>query len=114
MNPNKIVKGKRPEFYETPGIDLLMHMVMTLAQEHCAMRDRLDTVERLGNEGQPVTSSNIEAYLPDQTTLEDRERRRQKFLENLFSVLTQNAAQLSTNDTKERFDALIDELATES
>lgn len=113
MNPNKIIKGKRPEFYDTPGVDLLMHMVMVLAQEHCAMRDRLDTIERLGAQDTPVTASNIDAFEPDQSALEERETRRQAFLENLFSVMTQRAAEISTNDSKERFESVISALATE-
>lgn len=113
MNANKIIKGKRPEFHETPGVDLLMHMVMVLAQEHCAMRDRIDTLEQLAENKQAMTSANVDAYVPDHATLEQRELRRQKFLENLFSVLTQQAAEVAGKDTKERFESVIEELATE-
>ncbi|MFK8016429.1 MAG: hypothetical protein AB8G17_13435 [Gammaproteobacteria bacterium] len=112
MNQNKIVKGKRPEFYSTPGVNLLMHMVMVLAQEHSAMRDRLDTIERLGAQKQAITPENIDAFVPDQPTLEERETRRQTFLENLFSVMAQQAAEVEKQDTKERFESVITGLAT--
>lgn len=78
------------------------------------MRDRLDTIERLSERKLAVSASNIEAYVPDQAVLEERELRRQKLLENLFSVMTQEAAEISAKDTRERFDTLIDELATDS
>lgn len=111
MNPNKTIKGKRPEFYETPGVDYLMHMVMVLAQELSATRDRLDSIERLSEDGKPATPGNIEAYSPTQLVLEEREARRQKLLENLFSVMDQEAAEISNQDTKERFDTVIEDLA---
>lgn len=112
MNPNKVVKGKRPQFFEAPGVDYLMHMVMVLTQEHSAMRDRLDTIESLAAQNKPATAANIEAFVPDQPALERREARRQALLENMFSVMAQEAAELSSNDTKERFDTVIQELAT--
>lgn len=114
MNPNKVVKGKRPEFYETPGVDYLMHMVMVLAQELSATRDRLDTIERLAEQEKPQTPAEIEGYAPDQPVLEEREARRQKLLENLFSIMAQEAAEISSKDTKERFDAVIEGLAKDS
>lgn len=113
MNPNKTIKGKRPEFYETPGVDYLMHMVMVLAQELSTTRDRLDSVERLAEDGKPATPENIEAYSPTQVALEEREARRQKLLENLFSVMDQEAAEISNQDTKERFDTVIQDLAND-
>ncbi|MEO0576905.1 MAG: hypothetical protein AAF004_15720, partial [Pseudomonadota bacterium] len=96
------------------GVDLLMHMVMVLAQEHCTMRDRLDTLERLSDSDLPINAKSIDAYEPDHAVLEARELRRQTFLENLFSVMTQEAAEVASKDTRERFDTLIEELATEN
>lgn len=114
MSGNKIIKGKRPEFYETPGVDYLMHMVMVLSQELSATRDRLDTLERVADQKNVFSEKDLEAYQPDQTALETREARRQKLLENLFSVMTQEAAELASKDTKKRFEEVIETLATES
>lgn len=108
---NKIIKGKRPEFYETPGVDYLMHMVMTLAQELSATRDRLDTLERVAEQKKLLGVEDIESFTPDQDVLEQREARRQTFLSNMFSLMTQEAAELASKDTKERFEKVIDELA---
>ena len=113
MNDKKIIKGKRPEFYATPGVDYLMHMVTVLAQEHSAMRDRLDTIERVAAEKGLFLDTDIEAYVPSQPVLEHREAARQQFLSNFFSVMTQQAAEVATADTKSRFNKVIDDLATE-
>ena len=114
MNPNKIIKGKRPGFYETPGVDYLMHMVTVLAQELSATRDRLDTLERIASEKGLFSGEDIEAYEPSQEALEFRETGRQKFLTNFFSLMSQEAAEVANSDTKARFKQVIDELATET
>lgn len=114
MNSKKIIKGKRPEFYDTPGVDYLMHMVLVLAQELSATRDRLDTIERVSEEKALFSVQDLENYKPDQQALESREENRQKFLSNFYSVMAQEAAEISSGDTKQRFEQVIDELATES
>ncbi len=114
MNSNKIIKGKRPDFYSAPGVDYLMHMVTVLAQEHSAMRDRLDTLESVATEKGAFSPDDIEAYTPTQADLERREARRQKFLDNLFSVIAQEAAEVRNADTKQRFEQVITDLATQT
>ena len=113
MSNKKIIRGKRPEFYETPGLDYLMQMVMVLSQELSATRDRLDTIERLAEEKGLYTQADIEAFQPDQEALEFRESNRQQFLSNFFSVITQEAAEVANQDTNARFKEVIEELATE-
>jgi len=113
MNPNKIIRGKRPAIHETPSVDYLMHMVTVLAQELSTTRDRLDTLERVAAEKSVLADSDIENYQPTQAVLEVREHNRQQFLTNLFSVMTQQAAEIERGDTKARFDGVIEELATE-
>ena len=112
MDQNKIVKGKRPEFYSAAGVDYLMHMVMVLAEEHSAMRDRLDKLENIAAEKGLFTDDDIESHVPPQASLERREATRQQFLSNLFSVMYQEAAEIDKADTKERFASVITELAT--
>ncbi|GAB2678898.1 hypothetical protein Q4574_07150 [Aliiglaciecola sp. 3_MG-2023] len=112
MNQHKVIKGKRPAFYEAPESDYLMHMVMVLAQELSATRDRLDTLEKLSAQKNQVTAEEIESYTPDQATLEEREARRQVFLGNLFSVMNQESAELKARDSKSRFNQVIDDIAS--
>ena len=113
MNPNKIIRGKRPAIHETPSVDYLMHMVTVLAQELSTTRDRLDTLERVAEQKSLLTEADIETYQPTEEALEAREHNRQQFLTNLFSVMTQQAAEIERGDTKARFEGVIEELATE-
>jgi len=108
---NKIIKGKRPSFFETPGVDYLMHMVMVLSQELSVTRDRLDTLERLVENKDIIKRSDFNEFTPDQECLEERELNRQALLSSLFSVMDQEAAELASKDTKERFDEVIKETA---
>ena len=108
---NRTIKGKRPSFFEAPGVDYLMHMVMVLTQELSVTRDRLDTLERLVEEKGVLERAEFSQFSPDQGCLEDREKNRQALLKNLFSVLDQEAAELASKDDKKRFDEVIRETA---
>lgn len=108
---NRTIKGKRPSFYESPGVDYLMHMVMVLTQELSVTRDRLNTLEHLVAEKGVLKRTEFNDFTPDQACLEERETNRQALLANLFSVMDQEAAELANKDDKERFDKVIAETA---
>ena len=78
------------------------------------MRDRLDTMESITEEYGQFSRQHIENHKPSQADLERREAKRQQFLDNLFSVMTQEAAEVANSDSKARFDAVISDLATQS
>jgi hypothetical protein len=104
-------RGKRPNFYETPGMDEAMSMIMVLANELMVVRDRLDTVEKIAAAKGVVVDAEIEAYEPDQAVLEARELRRQDFLSRLFYLAKKQAAELQTGDSAERFTKALDDIA---
>ena len=43
----RTVRGKRPGFFETPGVDDAISMMLILAQELAVLRERLDSAERV-------------------------------------------------------------------
>ncbi len=104
-------RGKRPQFYATPGLDEAMSMIMVLANELSVVRDRLDTVEKVAAAKGLVLDAEIEAFAPDQATLEARELRRQDFLARLFYLARKQAAELQTGDSAERYAATLDDIA---
>jgi hypothetical protein len=104
-------RGKRPNFYETPGMDEAMSMIMVLANELMVVRDRLDTVEKVAAAKGVVLDAEIEAYEPDQAVLEARELRRQEFLSRLFYLAKKQAAELQTGDSAERYTKALDDIA---
>lgn len=114
MNPNKVIKGKRPSFSESSDVDYLMHMVIVLAQELSATRDRLDTLEQVSAQKGLFTPEDTESYEPSYEVLQQREAERQRFLASLFSIMSQEAAELNSGDTEQRFSKVIDDLAKEA
>lgn len=104
-------RGKRPNFYATPGMDDAMAMIMVLANELAVVRDRLDTVEKVAAAKGIILDAEIEAYEPDQAVLEAREARRQDFLARLFYLARKQAAELATDDSAERYQGALDDIA---
>jgi hypothetical protein len=104
-------RGKRPQFYATPGLDEAMSMILVLANELSAVRDRLDTVEKVAAAKGVMLDAEIEAFEPDQATLEARELRRQDFLARLFYLARKQAAELQSEDSAERYAKALDDIA---
>jgi hypothetical protein len=104
-------KGKRPMFYDAPGMDQAMSMILVLANELSVMRDRLDTVEKVAAAKGVMLDAEIEAYQPDQSVLEAREARRQDFLARLYYLARKDAAEQASDDTAERYAKMLEEIA---
>ncbi|MEY4269284.1 MAG: hypothetical protein RLZZ58_500 [Pseudomonadota bacterium] len=104
-------RGKRPQFYDTPGLDEAMSMIMVLANELSVVRDRLDTVEKVAAAKGVMLDADIEAFEPDQAVLEARELRRQDFLARLFYLARKQAAELESGDSAERYSSALDDIA---
>ncbi|UCG73533.1 MAG: hypothetical protein JSV45_03950 [Chromatiales bacterium] len=72
----RISKGAQPSFFEQPATEALYGMFVVMLEELCVLRDRLDTYERLGEQGIAVTSAAVEAYEPDDSVEQAREQLR--------------------------------------
>ncbi len=104
-------RGKRPEFYDTPGLDQAMSMIMVLASELSVLRDRLDGAERVAKAARLDLAAGIEALDLDQPALEEREERRQELLRRLFYVQLKDAEEAAQAQTGEGFARTIAEIA---
>jgi len=109
--PQRHARGKRPRFYATPGMDDVMSMIVVLAQELSVLRDRTDAIERVAAAHGIDLAAGIEALVRDQAALDARELRRQQLLERLYYLARKEAAELEQADSKQRYDAVIDETA---
>ena len=113
MNTDNIIKGKRPEMFETPGVDYLVHMVMVLTQELNVVQDQLDTLQRVIVDKSLLSAEELEAYAPPHDVLEEREQRRQNMMDMLFSVIYQEAADIERKNTKQSFEKTIADIAAD-
>jgi hypothetical protein len=109
--PVKHAKGKRPQFYETPGLDQAMSMILVLANEVSVLHDRLQAVDLVFKAKGVDLAAEIDALVLDQPALEAREAWRQDFLERLYYLLRKDAKEAADADTPERFKATIEEIA---
>lgn len=90
----KKARGQRPEYFADPAIDKVLSITLALAGETAVMRDRLDTIERLLEAGQPVTSANIDAFVPDEAVRNERDAWRETFLDNVLRIVHQEREEL--------------------
>jgi hypothetical protein len=107
----KDAKGKRPVFYDTPGLDAAMSMIMVLANEISVIHDRLDSAERVAKESGIDLAAGIEKLVLDQSALESREAWRQDFLERMFYLVRKDANEAAQKDSTERYHEAISEIA---
>ncbi|WP_448584943.1 hypothetical protein [Thermaurantiacus sp.] len=102
-SPIRDAKGKRPHFYELPGLDQAMSMILVLASEFAALRERMDTLEHILKANGIDASAAIEAYQPTTEVLTERERWRQAFLARLYYLARKDAADAARGDTEARY-----------
>ncbi|KQP46258.1 hypothetical protein [Pseudorhodoferax sp. Leaf274] len=109
--PARFARGKRPRFYATAGMDDAVSMVIVLAQELSVLRDRVDAIERVAARRGIDLAQDIEQLVLDQAALDARELRRQQLFERLYHLVRKDAHELKQQDSKQRYDGVIDETA---
>jgi hypothetical protein len=107
----RTVRGKRPGFFETPGVDDAIAMVMILAQEVAVLRERLDSAERVAAAHGIPLAADIETLPLDEALLKDREQWRQDFYDRLFYLAKQRRAELEQKHSEESYRDVLDKVA---
>lgn len=79
-------KGKRPHFFDDPAIDQMMTFQLELMAETSALRDRLDTIERLMEDKGSVTRADIEGYRAPPEIEAERTAWRKSFIERVLRM----------------------------
>ena len=91
----KKAKGTRPQYFADPAIDKVLSITMALAGEVAVMRDRMDSMERLLEQGQPLSRAAIDAFLPDAKVRAERDAWREEFLGNVLRIVHQEREELA-------------------
>jgi hypothetical protein len=99
----KTVRGARPQFHDNASVDRLISVVTTLAQEVSVLRDRVDTLERLGTEAGWLKDGAVDAYQPSMTVRAAREAAREGFIDRLFYVMREELDDLARGETPEAY-----------
>ncbi len=107
----RTVRGKRPDFFETPGVDDAMSMILVLAQEVTLLRERLDSAEIVAARHGIPLAAEIEAITLDSARLAEREAWRQSLFDRLFHVANQRRAELEQRHTPQAYAQTLEEIA---
>jgi hypothetical protein len=107
----RTVRGKRPAFFETPGLDDAMSMILILAQELAVMRERMDSAERVAARHGFALADEIEALPLDDELLQEREQWRQDYYDRLFYLARQKRSELEQKHSEDSYNQVIDKVA---
>jgi hypothetical protein len=92
--PRKAVGPDRPTYFEAGDIDRVMAILLALISEVAAIRERLDTHERVAAGGVLPGTQAVEAYEPDAEAENEREAWRDGYIRRLFRVITEDVEAL--------------------
>ena len=91
------VKGKQIKFFDAQGVDELVSISMTLAQELWVMKERLATVEAAAARKGVILSADVEglAFTPEERAALDAEKK--AFIDRVFFTLREQAEALESD-----------------
>ena len=89
---------KDVHFFSDPDVDRLLSMVVALATEVAVLRDRLDTHERLAEQGTLATADAVEAFESAADVAAEREQWRSRYLRRVMARLSDEMAVYSPAD----------------
>ncbi|MCB2106958.1 MAG: hypothetical protein KDE14_04615 [Rhodobacteraceae bacterium] len=99
----RVVRGKRPMFFDDITEDLSVSMIMVLAQELSVLRARLDAVEGATLAKGLLSETEIAEFADREDTLANGEKARQDLFSRLFYLVHQQAAEATGGDTSTRY-----------
>jgi hypothetical protein len=79
----------RPQYLNSPDADKVVMMLLALAADVSALRDRLDTHEALAEKRTAPTLKKVEAFKLDEKRRSQRESQRHAMIRRVLRVLTE-------------------------
>ncbi|MEE4186744.1 MAG: hypothetical protein V2J12_13345 [Gammaproteobacteria bacterium] len=87
--PLDIAKGAQPVFFDQPATEAIYGMLIVMLEEICVLRDRIDTCEKLGEQGIPATTAAVEDFIASPEVEQEREARRKLLIERTLRPVRQ-------------------------
>jgi hypothetical protein len=88
-------RGDRPQYFEDPAVEKNLSITLALAGEVAVLRDRLDSIERLLEAGQPLSRAAIDGFAPDAGVRAERDAWRERYLETVLRIVHQEREELA-------------------
>jgi hypothetical protein len=108
----KKAKGARPSYFQDPAIDKILSITLALAGEVAVLRDRLDSVERMTEAGQPISPAGVDAFVPTADIRAARDQWRDGFLDVVLRVVHQEMEELERKAEHSPYEAAITAVET--
>ncbi|MGY8963773.1 MAG: hypothetical protein ACKVKT_09480 [Rhodospirillales bacterium] len=108
---NAKAKGKRPYFFDDPAVERVLSITMAVATELAVNRERLDTIERLLEAGEPVTKANIDSYRPDDDASKERQQWHADYIARILRIVHQELEAVENESLNEDPEKLADDFA---
>ncbi len=106
----KTARGRKPIFFDNPGVDKLVAITMALAAEVSTLRDRIDTHERMADKGLLPTAHGVENETVSDDVAKQRQEKRDAFVERIFRAVTDELERLETATDKQSYSQIMDQL----
>jgi hypothetical protein len=91
-------KGRRPDYFADPATDRLLSMLLALTGEVSALRERVDTLERLLDAGGSLDRGAIETYAPDRVAGEERGAITAELIARVMRAVQQDLEAMQADD----------------
>lgn len=108
---NAKAKGERPYFFDDPAVERVFSITLAVATELAVMRERVDTIERLLEAGQPVSKASIDAFRPDSDAARERQLWHAEYIARIFRIVHQELEALKNPALNESSKEIADDLA---
>ena len=95
------VKGKQVRFFDAQGVDELVSISMTLAQELWVVKERLATLEAAAAKKGVILSDEIEGFAFSPTQREAIEAEKKAYIDRVFFTLREQAEALAQDSSSE-------------
>lgn len=93
-------KGARPVFFEDDGAtDAVLSIVTSLASEVWALRERIDTLERLLAAKGTIAPGAVDAYRPEGAVVEERDAEAAAYVARVYRVFDELREQINADET---------------
>ena len=102
--------GKRPYFLDDPAVERVLAITMAVAQEVSVLRERVDTIERLLENGNAIKRADIETYEPDPAAATERAEWQRMYIARILRIVQQELEALNAPESNYDIAAKADEL----
>ena len=93
-------KGKRPAYFDDPGADQFLSMLLALVGEVSVLRERLDTVERLLEARGGLSREEVERYAPDPDAAYERGMETKAYIARVMRGVQQAMEAMAATDER--------------